>query len=185
MKRISSADNNQFKALLRLAHSSRERRKQGLSLLDGVHLVAAYRENAGNALGASLSEVLLPEIAEDRQTLERLMAVVGVSPSRSKVAVAWAAEKAGRLKPNGKLWRYSPLSRLLELEGLAAGIEAKRALWLALASAYDEDGSARAVNGVQDKGRRGTGAIYVFGRSGTTWSQQAYLKASNPDPGDR
>jgi len=56
VKRISSADNNQFKALLRLAHSSRERRKQGLSLLDGVHLVAAYRENAGNAQQIAISE---------------------------------------------------------------------------------------------------------------------------------
>ncbi|PYS41177.1 MAG: hypothetical protein DMG14_08170, partial [Acidobacteria bacterium] len=46
------------------------------------------------------------------------------------------------------------------------------------ASAYDEDSSAREINGVQDRGRRGTGAIYVFTRSGTTWTQQAYLKAS-------
>jgi hypothetical protein len=28
------------------------------------------------------------------------------------------------------------------------------------------------------------GAAYVFARSGTAWTQQAYLKASNPDPGD-
>jgi hypothetical protein len=28
------------------------------------------------------------------------------------------------------------------------------------------------------------GAAYVFARSGSSWSQQAYLKASNPDPGD-
>src|SRR5712664_2135683 len=28
------------------------------------------------------------------------------------------------------------------------------------------------------------GAIYVFTRSGTTWSQQAYLKASNAEAGD-
>src|SRR5712664_2927351 len=28
------------------------------------------------------------------------------------------------------------------------------------------------------------GAIYVFTRSGTTWSQQAYLKASNAENGD-
>jgi hypothetical protein len=52
------------------------------------------------------------------------------------------------------------------------------------ASAYDEDGSARQINGVQDRGRRGTGAIYVFTRSGTTWTQQAYLKASNAETGD-
>jgi hypothetical protein len=52
------------------------------------------------------------------------------------------------------------------------------------ASAYDEDGYARQINGVQDRGRRGTGAIYVFTRSGTTWTQQAYLKASNAETGD-
>lgn len=52
------------------------------------------------------------------------------------------------------------------------------------ASAFDEEGSARQINGVQDKGRRGSGAIYVFARTGATWSQQAYLKASNAEGGD-
>src|SRR5262245_22014493 len=52
------------------------------------------------------------------------------------------------------------------------------------ASAYDEDGSARTVNGPQDKARRGAGAIYIFTRAGTGWTQQAYLKASNAETGD-
>jgi hypothetical protein len=52
------------------------------------------------------------------------------------------------------------------------------------ASAFDEDGSAREVNGVQDRGRRGAGAIYVLTRTGARWSQQAYLKASNAEPAD-
>ncbi len=52
------------------------------------------------------------------------------------------------------------------------------------ASAYDEDSSAREINGVMDRNRRGSGAIYVFTRSGTAWSQQAYLKASNAENGD-
>jgi len=47
MKRIVSSDNARFKALLKLAESSRERKKHGLSLLDGTHLVAAYREHVG------------------------------------------------------------------------------------------------------------------------------------------
>src|SRR5471030_2966178 len=47
MKKIISADNARFRALLKLAESSRERKKHGLSLLDGVHLVAAYREHVG------------------------------------------------------------------------------------------------------------------------------------------
>jgi TrmH family RNA methyltransferase len=47
VKHISSPDNARFKALLKLMQSSRERREQGLSLLDGVHLVQAYRDNVG------------------------------------------------------------------------------------------------------------------------------------------
>jgi len=52
------------------------------------------------------------------------------------------------------------------------------------ASAYDENSSAREINGVQDKNRRGSGAIYVFTRTGTTWKQTAYLKAHNAENGD-
>jgi len=52
------------------------------------------------------------------------------------------------------------------------------------ASSYDEDSSAREINGVQDKNRRGSGAIYVFTRTGDTWAQTAYLKASNAEAGD-
>jgi hypothetical protein len=93
------------------------------------------RENADSSLGLFLADVLLPEIAQDRETLRRLMAQLAVRGSAPKVAAAWTVEKLGRLKPNGAFRRYSPLSRLLELEGLAAGIEAKRALWVALATA--------------------------------------------------
>ncbi len=51
--------------------------------------------------------------------------------------------------------------------------------------AIDESSSATGVNGDQsDNGTTASGAAYVFQRSGTTWSQEAYLKASNPDPGD-
>lgn len=42
MKLIQSRDNPLFKQLKRLADSGRERRKSGLTLLDGVHLVQAY-----------------------------------------------------------------------------------------------------------------------------------------------
>jgi len=52
------------------------------------------------------------------------------------------------------------------------------------ASAYDEDSSAREINGVMDRNRRGSGAIYVFTRTGTNWAQTAYLKASNAENGD-
>jgi hypothetical protein len=102
----------------------------------GLELVRrAARENAGSSLGLFLNDVLLPEIADDRETLRRLMSQLGVQVSTPKVAAAWALEKFGRLKSNGSVRQYSPLSRLLELEGLAAGIEGKRGLWVALAAA--------------------------------------------------
>lgn len=41
-KHITSRDNNLFKQLKKLADSSRERRKLGETLLDGVHLVEGY-----------------------------------------------------------------------------------------------------------------------------------------------
>ena len=46
--------------------------------------------------------------------------------------------------------------------------------------AYLETSSATGVNGDEtDNSARDAGAAYVFTRSGMTWSQQAYLKASN------
>jgi hypothetical protein len=49
-----------------------------------------------------------------------------------------------------------------------------------------EDSNAVEVDGDQDNDDGSTndsGAAYVFVRSGTDWSQQAYLKASNPAAG--
>jgi len=42
MKHISSRDNPFFKELFKLAGSSRQRKKTGQTLLDGVHLIQAY-----------------------------------------------------------------------------------------------------------------------------------------------
>ena len=47
MKRIDSSANPRYKALRKLVESSRERARSGLSILDGIHLVAAYLEHAG------------------------------------------------------------------------------------------------------------------------------------------
>ena len=47
LKLIRSRDNPRFKALRQLATSTRERRKAGLALLDGLHLISAYRASGG------------------------------------------------------------------------------------------------------------------------------------------
>ena len=94
------------------------------------------RENRGSPLGEFL-EHLLAEILDDKRTLERVLQARGVRSSPIKPRVAWALEKVGRLKLNGRIRKYSPLSRLLELEGLTAGIAAKRSLWQSLGLAAD------------------------------------------------
>jgi hypothetical protein len=52
--------------------------------------------------------------------------------------------------------------------------------------APEEESNATGVNGNQaDNSANGSGAVYVFTRSGSTWSQQAYVKASNTDSPDQ
>jgi hypothetical protein len=98
----------------------------------------ALKENRENDYGRFLA-TLAEEIAQDRRTLIELMERLLIPRSKVKVPAAWALEKVGRLKLNGRIRGYSPLSRLIELEGLAAGIEAKRAMWLTLVQIRGHD----------------------------------------------
>jgi hypothetical protein len=77
--------------------------------------------------------VVAREVAEDLSALESMMTAFGIDPSTVKDGVALVGERLGRLKLNGSLISRSPLSSVLELEGLLAGITAKAALWRALA----------------------------------------------------
>ena len=88
----------------------------------------AAQSNATNEYGDFLRG-LSGAIEEDRRSLQQIIAQLGFRESRSKEAVAWLAEKVGRLKLNGRLREYSPLSRVLELEALSVGITGKLALW--------------------------------------------------------
>ena len=91
----------------------------------------AAASNRGTEYGPFL-EGLAEEIEEDRRALLSIMATLGVGVDRLKVAGGWGAEKLGRLKLNGRLLGYSPLSRMVELEGLALGVTGKLGLWRAL-----------------------------------------------------
>jgi hypothetical protein len=98
----------------------------------------AANSNRGKPSGEFL-ERLHHEIVEDRRTLLAVARALGADTSPAKPTLARFAEKAARLKLNGRLRGYSPLSRLIELEGLEAGITAKRSLWQALARAFPDD----------------------------------------------
>jgi hypothetical protein len=105
------------------------------------HLAAATagrelaRRAAGSNRGASYTpflERLAVEIEEDRQSLLAIIRALDLGVDQLKVVGGWGAEKLGRLKLNGRLLAYSPLSRVVELEALAVGISGKLALWRAL-----------------------------------------------------
>ena len=82
---------------------------------------------------------LAQEIEQDVTVLEDIMGRFGVSKATLKTAGAKVAEKLGRLKPNEQLTSYSPLSRVLELEGLRSGVQGKFALWDSLAQIAPHD----------------------------------------------
>lgn len=94
--------------------------------------------NRGTELGDFL-DGLAGELDQDRRELERIMEALGVRRDGAKVAAAWLAEKAGRLKPNGQLVGHSPLSGVLELEGLQAGVQGKLSLWRTLLELARDD----------------------------------------------
>lgn len=112
-----------------------------LSIYLNDHLAGATagtelaRRAAGANRGSSLGETvrdLAKEIAEDRESLMRAMSELGIGRDPFKVAAGWTAEKFGRLKLNGQLTGYSPLSRVIELEGLHLGVTGKLELWRTL-----------------------------------------------------
>jgi hypothetical protein len=99
----------------------------------GVALAQRLRaSNEGDPVfGDPLAEICA-EIETDRTTLVDLMGRLGVRRDPFKPAIAWMAERLGRLKLNGRLRGYSPLSRLLELDVLAGGVSGKLQLWRTL-----------------------------------------------------
>jgi hypothetical protein len=106
----------------------------------GVELARRLRSsNEGDDEFGPPLRRLCGEIEADKQTLEALMERRGIARHIAKPAAAWVAEKVGRLKLNGQLHGYSPLSRLIELEGLGIGIAGKAELWRALAASLGEE----------------------------------------------
>ncbi len=79
-------------------------------------------------------------LAEDRELLRDVMTTHDVSPDRVKSTFALVGERLGRLKPNDQLTGYSPLSRVVELDGLTAIVTTLAGTWASLATVIDTHG---------------------------------------------
>jgi hypothetical protein len=93
------------------------------------------RSNAGTDLGADLQE-LLGDLAHEPAVLRRLLEEAGGRQHRLKQHAVRVAERLGRLKPNGAFLRYSPLSRVVELEMLGAALILRASMFDALVQVF-------------------------------------------------
>lgn len=98
----------------------------------GVNLARRIaKSNEDTSVGRTLA-LVASEIEADREALIKLMQALRIPPSRVKNAGAWLAERAARLKPNGRMRGEANLQRLHELETLSLGIAGKLSLWESL-----------------------------------------------------
>ena len=106
--------------------------------LELVRRMAASAEPGSES--ATVRKRLVSEIAADRSALIKIMTTLGIKIRGYKMFAAWAGEKTGRLKLNGRLLTRSPLSDLVETEFLRAGVEGKCACWRTLRELAERDG---------------------------------------------
>jgi hypothetical protein len=105
----------------------------------GAELAARIVASQGGGPEGDALRQLAAEITQDRVALLEIMHLLGVPVRIYKVYAGWLAEKAGRLKFNGRLKARSPLSNLVELELLRLGVEGKAAGWRTLRTRADND----------------------------------------------
>ena len=112
----------------------------------------AHGRNGDGTLGVALGRIA-EEIEDDRHSLVGVMQRLSIQANVAKTSFAWFAERVGRLKLNGHLLSYSPLSRVEELEALRLGVEGKLCLWKTLKDARGTDPRLEGVD-LDDLARR-------------------------------
>jgi hypothetical protein len=102
------------------------------ALTGGVELAKrTLGSNEGTPYGELLAS-LRDELEDDKAALLETMQQLDVGKNPVKEGLGWAAEKLGRLKLNDQITGYSPLSRLVEFEGLSLILATDAALWTTL-----------------------------------------------------
>lgn len=84
------------------------------------------RSTEGTDAGPEVA-ALAAEVDVDLRTLLAIAQVLGIGENKPFGFAARAGETLGRLKPNGSLVRRSPLTDLIEIEGLLDAVAAKLA----------------------------------------------------------
>jgi TrmH family RNA methyltransferase len=104
LKPVRSRDNPQVKALVKLAGSSRERRQTGTTIVEGEHLVRAYRDTGQTA------ETLF--VSESSYAKPEIRALVESAPANARLLLADAL--------------VAQISQLVSAAGIAAVVSTPR-----------------------------------------------------------
>ncbi|MGV9264912.1 hypothetical protein ACWDRR_09645 [Kitasatospora sp. NPDC003701] len=105
----------------------------------GAALARRMADTHGDSRRAAELRALARDVEQDRDDLVRIMHRLGVPVRHYRTWLGLAGERIARLKPNGTLVRRTPLSDLVELEAMRAGVEGKAALWRALRAIADDE----------------------------------------------
>lgn len=112
----------------------------------GVEMARKLHDEIQGEPEAEVLGRLPEEIEEDLQTLRDLIDAVGAANHPLKQAAGWVAEKAHRLGIAEPRTGSPHLSRMLQAETLALGVEGKRCLWLALSEVASAHSQLAAVD---------------------------------------
>ena len=89
------------------------------------------RSNEGTELAHQLT-VHIGTVTTDRSIIDQVLTHLDRRIDHVKAMAAALGERIGRFKPNGQLTGQSPLSPVVELEGLIAATHARQVMWTAL-----------------------------------------------------
>jgi len=95
----------------------------------GLELAKRARKNSTDPERSAMWSNVCDEIEADREILQDMLDRLEFTRNPVKATVAWAVEKAGRLKPNGQLTGPSLLGQYVELEAMYLGVTGKLSLW--------------------------------------------------------
>jgi len=101
---------------------------------------------SNTAIGPDLARSA-DEIAIEREYLRQLVHVLRLRERRVRQAIAWVAERIGRLKGNGRVVAASPVTLLLEAELMRSAVVGKLGLWQTLGRHADDLGLDATVIG--------------------------------------
>ena len=141
-----------------------------------AHQVSQF-DNFGTSVAVSGDSVLVGASGEDSSS-------TGVNSTPNEGAPTSGA--AYVFVRSGSMWSQQAYLKASQVnEGDVFGLSVAISGDTAVVGAYGEDSSSTGVNSIPNEWFSSAGAAYVFSRNGSTWNQQAYLKAGQTSGDDR